>query len=108
MIPDDPQNGLERGRILPFQRRGQQPAGSSEPREPAPIEDVGKYAGGGGDDDYHHRMKTNAAALIVVAVLIICGIWIADTIAQLRKNQDCVLMGRRNCTPVLVSPAPRF
>lgn len=50
-------------------------------------------------------MKTNAATLVVVAVLIWCGLWLADTIAQFRKNQDCVLSGRSNCAPIAV-PEP--
>jgi len=110
MTPDDPQHGPDRGRILPFQRRGQRPAAPGPSgNQPPPVEDVGKYArGGADDDDYRHRMKANAAALIVVVVLIICGIWIADTIAQMRKNQDCVLSGRRGCTPVQVTPTPRY
>jgi hypothetical protein len=45
-------------------------------------------------------MKTNAATLLVVTVLVLCGWWLADTLAQMRKNQDCALSGRRNCTPI--------
>lgn len=106
MTSDDPQHGPQTGRILPFERRRREPgrAGPALPRGQTPVEDVGKYAGGGEDDDYRHRMKANAAALVVVALLIVCGIWIADTIAQMRKNQDCALTGRRNCTPVQTTP----
>ena len=39
-------------------------------------------------------------ALAFMAALVIAGIWIADTLAVMRKNQDCVLTGRRGCTPV--------
>jgi hypothetical protein len=28
------------------------------------------------------------------------GLWIANTMASMRKNQDCVLSGRSGCTPV--------
>jgi|SRR5215468_1019981 len=102
MSPDDSQRGPPSGQILPFERR--KPAfgghaGPMPPRGQPPVEDVGKYAGGQ-DDDYPHRMKANAAALVVIVVLIVCGIWIADTIAQMRKAQDCALTGRRNCAPV--------
>lgn len=45
-------------------------------------------------------MKTNAATVLVVALLIWCGLWLADTLAQMRKTQDCVLSGLRDCTPI--------
>jgi hypothetical protein len=45
-------------------------------------------------------MLMNAAAFVVVALLIGVGLWIANTMAAMRKNQDCVLSGRRGCTPV--------
>ena len=35
------------------------------------------------------------------------GIWIADVMAHMRKDQDCVLIGRPGCTPVNVPIAPR-
>jgi hypothetical protein len=106
MSPDDPQHGRQDGRILPFERRKPALGRSTGPapvRGQTPVEDVGKYAGGE-DDDYPHRMKANAAALVVIVVLIVCGIWIADTIAQMRKAQDCALTGRRNCAPVQTTP----
>jgi hypothetical protein len=59
-------------------------------------------------DDYRHRMLTNVAGVAVVALLIVIGIWIADTMASMRKNQDCVLSGRRGCTPVEAPPPGRW
>ena len=59
-------------------------------------------------DDYRHRMMMNGAALLVVLLLTVAGIWIANKMAEMRKNQDCVLSGRRDCTPVNVSPSPRW
>ena len=32
--------------------------------------------------------------------LIGAGLWLADTMAQMRKDQDCILSGRHGCTPV--------
>ncbi|HZP74874.1 MAG TPA: hypothetical protein VFB45_01910 [Pseudolabrys sp.] len=54
----------------------------------------------GEEDDYRHRMIVNIAGLSFVVLLIVAGIWLADTMATMRKNQDCVLSGRRGCTPV--------
>jgi hypothetical protein len=51
-------------------------------------------------EDYRHRMVVNAAALLFVVALIGVAIWLADSISDMRRNQDCVLSGRRGCTPV--------
>ncbi len=70
---------------------------------PPPADDLAKYAHGPDSDDYRHRMIVNAAAFVFVIALIGAGLWLADTMAQMRKNQDCVLSGRRGCTPVEVT-----
>ncbi len=69
---------------------------------PSPVDDLGKFERAGEPDDFRHRMKMNGLALAVTVVLVLAGIWIADTMAQMRKNQDCVLTGRPGCTPVNV------
>ncbi|MGA9082832.1 MAG: hypothetical protein WB390_10275 [Pseudolabrys sp.] len=61
---------------------------------------MAKYERTEGTDDYRHRMIVNVTAFIFVIGLIGAGIWLADTMATMRKNQDCVLSGRRGCTPV--------
>lgn len=60
------------------------------------------------DDDYRQRMITNGIALAFLVFLIAAGVWIADTMASMRKNQDCVLSGRRGCTPVEAPPSQRW
>ena len=85
-------------RVVSLRRRGMTP----RTPVPSPVEDLGKYERCEGADDYRHRMLINAAALLFVAALIGAGLWIADTMAAMRKNQDCVLSGRRGCTPVEV------
>jgi hypothetical protein len=69
------------------------------PPEP-PIEDLSKYQQSDGPDDYRHRMIVNVLAFLFVFGLIGVGVWLADTMASMRKNQDCVLSGRRNCAPI--------
>lgn len=59
-------------------------------------------------DDYRHRMIVNVAALAFVALLGAAGLWLADTMASMRKNQDCVLTGRRGCSPVEVPVRSRY
>jgi hypothetical protein len=82
-------------RVLPF-RRGR--AGVSAAS--SPVADLAKYERTEDSDDYRHRMIVNAAAFVFVLALIGAGLWIADTMAQIRKDQDCVLSGRHGCTPV--------
>jgi hypothetical protein len=88
-------------RVVKFPRG--QAAGRGPARAPSPVEDLAKFERGKGADDYRHRMMVNIAAFAVVLALIGAGIWLADTMAQMRKNQDCVLSGRRGCTPVEVN-----
>jgi len=84
----------ETPRVLPFRHRR-----SDELTGP---DDLSQYESNDEPDDYKHRMWMNVAAVAVVALLVGAGIWIADTMASMRKNQDCVLSGRRGCTPVEV------
>jgi hypothetical protein len=51
-------------------------------------------------DDYRHRMLANIAALAFTIALTAIGIWLAVSIADLRRTQDCVLMGRRDCVKI--------
>jgi hypothetical protein len=56
-------------------------------------------------DDYRHRMLANIAAFAFTVALISVGIWLAMSIANLRRTQDCVLMGLRDCVRI---SAPRI
>jgi hypothetical protein len=51
-------------------------------------------------NDYRYRMLTNIIGAALVATLIGTGVWLAHAIADMRKVQDCVLSGRRNCAPI--------
>src|ERR1700709_1008539 len=59
-------------------------------------------------DDFRHRMLANMAAFAFTVALIAIGIWLAMSIADLRKTQDCVLMGRRDCARIASPPNSRF
>lgn len=68
-----------------------------------PVADLTQYERSPDEpDDYRHRMIVNAAAFVFVVALICGAIWLADTMARMRQDQDCVLSGRRGCTPVEV------
>jgi hypothetical protein len=94
-MTDRPSASEDQHRVLRFRHRRSD--------ELAGPDDLAKYERGEEPDDYRHRMMVNLAALIVVALLIGAGLWIATTMAAMRKNQDCVLSGRRGCTPVEVT-----
>jgi hypothetical protein len=94
-----------KGRILRFRPR--LPATDGRVPPPSPVEDLRKFERADEPDDFGHRMKMNAIAVVATLVLILGGIWIADTMAHMRKNQDCVLTGRSGCTPVDVTPLAR-
>jgi hypothetical protein len=107
---EEPTNTEEMGRILRFEPRHgprrPRPQPPAPPFSRSPVESVDKYAGGPDDtEDYRHRMRTNVAAIVVVGLLIWCGYWLFDTLAEMRKTQDCILSGRTNCARIDV-PAP--
>jgi hypothetical protein len=58
--------------------------------------------------EYRERMIVNVAVFLVVLGLIGTALWLADTIADMRRNQDCVLSGRPGCTHVDVQPVRRW
>jgi len=102
----------EMGRVLRFEPRkrprGPRPPSPAPPFGHSPVEDVDKYARAPDDsEDYRHRMRTNAAAALVVGLLIWCGYWLFDTLAEMRKTQDCILSGRTNCARIDVPPSAR-
>jgi hypothetical protein len=64
---------------------------------------MGKYERTGAEpDDYRHRMIVNLVGFAICVVLIGAGLWLANTIAELRRDQDCVLSGRRNCAQISI------
>jgi hypothetical protein len=99
-MPDHPSTATEDDRVVSIRtRRKFQPvAGHQEPV--AASGGLGRYEQGGEPDDFRHRMAVNALAFLFVIGLVFAGVWLADTIATMRKMQDCVLSGKRGCTPV--------
>ena len=94
-------------RVVPLRRRPTSGGSSGRPRGEPPVEDLSRYEHRGDDDDYRHRMITNLVALAFTALLVVGGLWMANKIAEMRKNQDCVLSGRRGCSPVEIPSADR-
>jgi hypothetical protein len=94
----------DKGRILPFRRHGKAHNAPHPTTTDEPIEGVDKYAVSE-PDNYRQRMINNGLAFVACVVLAAIGIWLATSIAEMRRNQDCVLSGRRNCAQLSVPPA---
>ena len=94
MAGDRPSDTESRVLLFP-RRRSRAPL-----RVPSPVDDLAKFERGEDTDDYRHRMKVNVAAFVVVVLLIGAGLWLAETMAELRKHEECLLSGRHNCTPI--------
>jgi hypothetical protein len=88
--------------VIPFRPR----TSAVEPRpeqgsRPAPeAHDLSSYERTRAPDDYRHRMMMNVAAGIFTLALTGFGIWLAMSIADLRKTTDCILVGRRDCAVI--------
>jgi hypothetical protein len=100
----------EEHRVLPFRPRsplhpparptnmGAQPEHQDSEGEPL---DLSRYERPREEpDDFRHRMLANIAAFAFTVALTAIGIWLAMSIADLRRTQDCVLMGRRDCVRI--------
>lgn len=101
------------GRVIPLRPR---PPASNAPQRKqealppggSPLDDLSQYERAGGHDDYRHRMIANIAAFAFCAFLILAGVWLVNKMADIRKNQDCVLAGHRDCEPVDVPARERW
>ena len=49
-----------------------------------------------------NRKVENAVMLGFFVVLVVAGIWLLGTMADVRKVQDCAAQGRRNCGTIEV------
>jgi hypothetical protein len=86
--------------LTPGWRRelNEQPCQNNAQREP---NDLSRYEHPRDEpDDFRHRMLANIAAFAFTVALTAIGIWLAMSIADLRRTQDCVLMGRRDCVRI--------
>ncbi len=102
---NEPNSNDPEHRVLPFPQHGRGSSGPVKPRSPGPESKTGRNDDDAADD--RHRTITNVAGLAFVVLLIAAGIWLANTMATMRKNEDCVLSGRRNCAPI-EAPSTRW
>jgi hypothetical protein len=94
----------ESAQILKFQLRRRAPVQARHKAvsggEAEPFDDLAQYEEEDAHIDYRHRMLMNVIAVAIVSALVCVGVWIADTIADMQRAQDCVMQGRQNCAPI--------
>ena len=116
----DPHDADGFGQVLRFRRPGRPPPVSPawpSDRNIEPPDDLAKYEQERDEQDldqdldevidYRQRMRMNVIALAVVTFLVGAGVWLADTITDMEKDQDCVMQGRVNCAPIELPPPPQ-
>jgi hypothetical protein len=100
------------GRVIRFRPRDASPSGWRWPAQRShlgetPVADLTKYEKTKGEDDYRHRMTMNALALLATTILVVVGTWLALSIADMQKKQDCYLQGGRNCNQLSIPQTDR-
>jgi hypothetical protein len=53
-----------------------------------------------GADDERERRNTNLFILVCAVLVVVAGIWLVDTMLDLRKRTECAEQGRTNCNPI--------
>lgn len=112
MKPQGPERNEERGRVVSFRPRIPRARSDNDPRpwpSRSPAEDLGKdvfsqYKREREAEDHRHRMTNNLLALAVLCVIVSCGIWLTNTMAEMTAGFDCALTGRTNCAPIRLPP----
>jgi hypothetical protein len=104
--------GDAEGRVILFRprqataRANDGPTDNERDISPAVL-DLARFERPREQDNYRHRMIVNTIALAFTAGLAVAGVWIAESMAVMRKNEDCVLVGRRNCATIDVPALDR-
>jgi hypothetical protein len=92
------------GQVLKFRLRRrvalQAPRSATDSGATEPLDDLAQYEEEDAHVDDRHRMLMNLIAVAIVSTLVGVGVWIADTITDMDKAQDCVMQGRQNCAPI--------
>jgi len=102
----DPRDAGPFGQILKFESRrpGKPTFASATPQ--LVEDDLDDFARFEQEQDepinYRHRMIMNLIAVAILILLVGLGVWIADTISDLQREQDCLMQGRSNCAPIEV------
>lgn len=74
------------------------------PRPPARIAAISNQSRPQPTEDERRRTFANLAALVFTLCLTALAVWLATTIADMRQTQDCLLVGRRDCSRIPLPP----
>jgi hypothetical protein len=100
----DPRDAGPFGQILKFEpRRPDKSFFAAATRQPVgdDLDDFAQFEQEQDEPiDYRHRMIMNLIALAILISLVGLGVWIADIISDLQRDQDCLMQGRSNCAPI--------
>ena len=111
-MQDQSMPSKDSGQVIRFRPRNasrsgwHRPVPRARPNE-TPVADLSEYESTKGEDDYRHRMTMNALALVATTILVVAGIWLSVSIADMRKKQDCYLQGGRNCNQLMIPQTER-
>ena|SRR2546423_10200393 len=83
----------------PAPPRGHASRSEAAPRDASTVADLDQFQRAGQEEDYRHRMVVNVLALAFCIGLALAGVWLIDEIAELRRVQDCALLGRGAAFP---------
>jgi hypothetical protein len=64
---------------------------TGDTREPKPPDDNG---------DANERRSANIFLAVAAIILIGAGVWLVDAMISVRKADECLAAGRRNCAPL--------
>jgi hypothetical protein len=111
-MPDHSIPSKQSGQVIRFRPRNASRSGWRWPlqrvqQNETPVADLSKYESSKGEDDYRHRMTMNALALVATTILVVVGIWLSISIADMQKKQDCYLQGRHNCNQLFIPQTER-
>ncbi|KMO34190.1 hypothetical protein VQ03_23680 [Methylobacterium tarhaniae] len=56
------------------------------------------------DDPDETGRRRALAAIVVLAVLVIGGVWLANTLRRESAREDCLASGRRDCAALQPGP----
>jgi hypothetical protein len=46
------------------------------------------------------RTRTNLIVFAVAIAVVIAGVWLVNTMVDMRRRQECAESGRHNCAPI--------
>lgn len=49
--------------------------------------------------EFQRRTTVNLLGLIAALLILIAGFWLARELGQIKRVQDCISAGHRNCAP---------